>query len=125
MSHFLGYPDEDQTVLSRLLRQVTEARDNLSRTGRTAVAMVVFPSLTAIIHLLPKLALALANRTVYIAWCNDMILGVYGDAGMAQRHCDSYRTQYPGGEWEQLPSGRWHQRNGRIARLEVEEVRVR
>lgn len=61
---------------------------------------------------------------VYLAWCNDMLLGVYQTGGSAQRRIDAYRAQYPDGSWEQLPSGRWHQRNGRVARLEVEEQRV-
>lgn len=57
---------------------------------------------------------------VYLVWVNDWLMGVYASRPSANRRMDAYRKENQDHPWYRLPSGRWYQHGGGVARLEVE-----
>lgn len=63
--------------------------------------------------------------TVFLIWQNDALLDVYGTREAAEVRLLRVMQENAGEPWRHIRGGRWHQPDGRIARLEVEERAVR
>lgn len=61
-----------------------------------------------------------SHITVYLAWCNDLLLDVFADAASADKAIADYREDHPG-DWHQTSTGRWCEfQAGNCWRLVVE-----
>lgn len=56
---------------------------------------------------------------VYLLICNDTVLGVYNYPSNARNAMNKIMNEKNHGEWIRIRDGRYCQKNGSIARLEV------
>jgi hypothetical protein len=81
---------------------------------------LTLPCIEDAIKQLPQEDAEVVPESVFIAWCNDMVLGTYRTGGAAQRRCDKYRSDNALLTWTWVPGTmRWSAPG--VARLEVEE----
>lgn len=59
------------------------------------------------------------TSTVYLLWCNDRVLSVHGSVFSARRAQLEFMKTNPS-MWLNLRAGRFFQKDGPIARLEIE-----
>jgi len=67
----------------------------------------------------------IAGTEVFALWLNYGLLGLFEKEEKALEQLELYKVNLGRPDtWEQLPGGRWHQRNGPVARLEVKAVEI-